>query len=157
MYRQLARTYERDNKIDIIGFSRGAALARDFANEIYRKGIGIADEKGIIIADTKFEFGLIDGALALIDEVHTPDSSRYWILDTYQPGSASEPKNFDKEFLRKWFAERGYRGEGSTPEMPAEFIEQVSERYISAYERLTEDEQQRRRVHEVDDLHHQRL
>ena len=73
----------------------------------------------------------------MIDEVHTPDSSRYWILDTYQPGSATEPKNFDKEFLRKWFAERGYRGEGTAPDMPAEFIAEVSERYIQAYERLT--------------------
>ena len=79
--------------------------------------------------------GLIDGELTLIDEIHTPDSSRYWIADTYQPGT--EPENFDKEFLRKWFADQGYRGDGRAPIMPAEFIARVAARYIAAYEKLT--------------------
>jgi phosphoribosylaminoimidazole-succinocarboxamide synthase len=107
------------------------------ALSIFARGQAVARQAGLILVDTKYEFGLIDGQLALIDEVHTPDSSRYWILDTYRPGSETEPANFDKEFLRKWFAERGYRGEGTPPAMPADVIAQVSARYIQAYEWLT--------------------
>lgn len=104
---------------------------------IFARGQEVAQRAGLILVDTKYEFGLIDGQLVLIDEVHTPDSSRYWILDTYQPGSDTEPANFDKEFLRKWFADRGYRGEGTPPTMSADVIAQVAARYIQAYERLT--------------------
>jgi phosphoribosylaminoimidazole-succinocarboxamide synthase len=78
---------------------------------------------------------MIDGQLSLIDEVHTPDSSRYWTLNSYAPGI--EPENFDKEFLRIWYAERGYKGDGVPPVMPDEIIAQVAARYIAAYERLT--------------------
>jgi len=102
---------------------------------IFARGQEIARKAGLILVDTKYEFGLIDGKLAVIDEIHTPDSSRYWTLDSY--GEGREPENFDKEFLRLWFAQQGYRGEGTPPTMPAEFIVQVAERYISAYERLT--------------------
>ena len=76
----------------------------------------------MILVDTKYEFGLIDGELALIDEVHTPDSSRYWMLETYQPGQ--EPENYDKEFLRKWFVGQGYRGKALHRNMPDEFVAQ---------------------------------
>jgi phosphoribosylaminoimidazole-succinocarboxamide synthase len=72
----------------------------------------------------------------VIDEIHTPDSSRYWTLDSYEADPTS-PKNFDKEFLREWFAARGYKGDGEPPTMPDEFVAQVAERYILAYERLT--------------------
>jgi phosphoribosylaminoimidazole-succinocarboxamide synthase len=102
---------------------------------IFRRGQEVAHKAGLILVDTKYEFGLIDGRLALVDEVHTPDSSRYWVADSYAPGQ--EPKNFDKEFLRLWFVEQGYRGEGTAPQMPADFVAQAAERYISAYERLT--------------------
>ncbi|MBZ0304242.1 MAG: phosphoribosylaminoimidazolesuccinocarboxamide synthase [Anaerolineae bacterium] len=102
---------------------------------VFARGQEVARKAGLILVDTKYEFGLIDGRLALVDEVHTPDSSRYWIADTLQPGQ--EPQNFDKEFLRLWFAERGYRGEGQPPQMPADFIAQAAARYIAAYERLT--------------------
>lgn len=102
---------------------------------IFKRGQEIARNAGLILVDTKYEFGLINGELALIDEIHTPDSSRYWIADTYQQGQ--EPANFDKEFLRLWFVEQGYRGEGEAPAMPDDFVVQVAERYISAYERLT--------------------
>jgi phosphoribosylaminoimidazole-succinocarboxamide synthase len=101
---------------------------------IFRKGQKTAAAAGLILVDTKYEFGMIDGQLSLIDEVHTPDSSRYWIAETYESG---DPHNYDKEFLRLWFAEQGYRGEGSAPEMPAEFVTQVAMRYIDAFERLT--------------------
>jgi phosphoribosylaminoimidazole-succinocarboxamide synthase len=98
----------------------------------------VARRAGLILVDTKYEFGLVDGRLVLIDEIHTPDSSRYWIADTYQPGT--EPENFDKEFLRKWFAAQGYRGQGEPPLMPDDFVAQVASRYIAAYERLTRQE-----------------
>ncbi len=102
---------------------------------IFKRGQEVAQQAGLILVDTKYEFGLVDGKLTLIDEVHTPDSSRYWIAASYQPGT--EPKNFDKEFLRKWFAAQGYSGDGEPPQMPEEFIAQVAARYIEAFEKLT--------------------
>ncbi len=102
---------------------------------VFKRGQEVARNAGLILVDTKYEFGLIDGRLALVDEVHTPDSSRYWTAESYGPDK--EPKNFDKEFLRLWFAERGYKGEGPIPAMPAEFVASAAERYIGAYERLT--------------------
>lgn len=107
---------------------------------IFQRGQEVAQQAGLILVDTKYEFGLIDGRLALIDEVHTPDSSRYWIADSYAAASdtGQEPQNFDKEFLRLWFVSQGYRGEGQAPAMPPEFVVQVAQRYIAAYERLTD-------------------
>ncbi len=102
---------------------------------LFRRGQAVAKKAGLILVDTKYEFGLVHGRVTLIDELHTPDSSRYWIANTYRPGA--EPQNFDKEFLRKWFAERGCRGDGRPPQMPADFIAQVAARYIAAYEKLT--------------------
>ncbi len=104
------------------------------ALEVFRHGQRVAAEAGLILVDTKYEFGLIDGELALIDEVHTPDSSRYWVADSYGLG---EPQNYDKEFLRLWFVEQGYRGDGPAPSMPDDFVADVAERYIDAYQRLT--------------------
>lgn len=101
---------------------------------IFTRGQEIARKAGLILVDTKYEFGLIDGRLAIIDEIHTPDSSRYWTQESYAGG---EPEHFDKEFLRLWFVKQGYRGEGEPPTMPAEFTAQVAARYIAAYERLT--------------------
>jgi phosphoribosylaminoimidazole-succinocarboxamide synthase len=80
----------------------------------------------------------LDGKLTLIDEVHTPDSSRYWVQESYVP--SGEPESFDKEFLRLWFASRGYRGDGEPPVMPDDVVAQVASRYIAAYERLTGEE-----------------
>ena len=102
---------------------------------LFKRGQELAAKAGLILVDTKYEFGLVDGKLTLIDEVHTPDSSRYWIADTY--GSEGGPENYDKEFLRKWFAAQGYRGEGEQPIMPDSFVAQVAQRYIGAYEKLT--------------------
>jgi phosphoribosylaminoimidazole-succinocarboxamide synthase len=111
----------------------------DVAVRLFTYGQGVAQHAGLILVDTKYEFGLIDGKLALIDEIHTPDSSRYWTQESYQPGGA-EPENMDKEYLRKWFAAQGYRGEGVPPTMPPEFIADVALRYISTYERLARRE-----------------
>ena len=102
---------------------------------VFARGQAVARKAGLILVDTKYEFGLYDGKLLLIDEVHTPDSSRYWTQESY--GKGGEPENFDKEFLRKWFAERGYRGDGEPPAMPDEFVAEVAARYIAAYEKLT--------------------
>jgi phosphoribosylaminoimidazole-succinocarboxamide synthase len=113
---------------------QAAALA------IFARGQEIARQGGLILVDTKYEFGRApDGRVMLIDEVHTPDSSRFWIADTYEARRAAseEPDNFDKEFLRLWYAERGYRGDGEPPAPTDALITQVSQRYIACYEKLT--------------------
>ena len=113
---------------------QAAALA------IFKRGQAIARRGGLILVDTKYEFGRApDGRVMLIDEVHTPDSSRFWVAETYEARLAAgeEPDNFDKEFLRLWYAERGYRGDGEPPAPTEELIAQVSQRYIACYEKLT--------------------
>lgn len=102
---------------------------------LYARGHQLADSAGLVLVDTKYEFGLIGDEIVLIDEIHTPDSSRYWLKHSCQPGS--EPEHVDKEYLRKWYAKQGYRGEGQPPEMPPDFIADIAARYISVYERLT--------------------
>ncbi|HIC87826.1 MAG TPA: phosphoribosylaminoimidazolesuccinocarboxamide synthase [Anaerolineae bacterium] len=106
---------------------------------LFTRGQELAARVGLILVDTKYEFGVADGEPILIDELHTPDSSRYWMAATYEERRAQgeEPENFDKEFLRRWFADQGYRGDGEPPPMPPEFIAQVAQRYIAAYEWLT--------------------
>ncbi len=113
------------------------AQVEQAALALFARGQAVAQEAGLILVDTKYEFGTIDGQLVLIDEIHTPDSSRYWVAETYQAGASYEPDNMDKEFLRKWFADKGYRGEGIAPTMPPSFVAQVAARYILTYERLT--------------------
>lgn len=112
----------------------------DVALRLFEYGQDMAAQAGLILVDTKYEFGLIEGRLALIDEIHTPDSSRYWIASTYQPNDGSdpqEPENMDKEYLRRWFVSQGYRGDGTPPNMPHDLIAEVAARYIAVYERLT--------------------
>lgn len=107
---------------------------------LFEKGTRICAKGGIILVDTKYEFGLLDGDLILIDEIHTPDSSRFWIKTTYKQkfSLGEEPENFDKEFLRLWYARRGYKGDGTPPPMPESLIRKVSKRYRDAYEKITE-------------------
>lgn len=110
------------------------------ALRLFKKGTIICAKAGIILVDTKYEFGLDEkGKLMLIDEIHTPDSSRFWIKKTYSERfkKGLEPENYDKEFLRLWFKKKGYSGEGKPPKMPDEFIAKVSQRYISIYEKIT--------------------
>jgi phosphoribosylaminoimidazole-succinocarboxamide synthase len=109
--------------------------AETVAIALFQRGQAVAKKAGLVLVDTKYEFGLIDGELTVIDEIHTPDSSRYWVADKY--GADGEPESFDKEFLRRWFVQQGYRGEGTAPTMPADFVAQVALRYITAYEKLT--------------------
>ncbi len=96
-------------------------------------------KNGLILVDTKYEFGLYNGQLTLIDEIHTPDSSRFWIADTYKSRfeKGEEPGNFDKEFFRLWYAKKGYLGDGPPPPMPKELAVEISKRFIKAYELLT--------------------
>jgi phosphoribosylaminoimidazole-succinocarboxamide synthase len=102
---------------------------------LFARGRELARRAGLILVDTKYEFGLVDGQLMLIDEVHTPDSSRFWTQESYNAGG--QPEHLDKEFMRAWYAEQGYRGDGPPPTMPDDFVALVAARYIAAYERLT--------------------
>lgn len=113
---------------------QSAALA------IFQRGQETASKAGIILVDTKYEFGCSpDGNVVLIDEVHTPDSSRFWKADSYDARFAAgeDPENFDKEFVRLAYAEKGYRGDGEIPSMPDELWISASERYIQICEMLT--------------------
>ena len=113
---------------------QAAALA------LFKRGQQIAQRAGLILVDTKYEFGRApDGTIMLIDEVHTPDSSRFWKADSYETRFASgeEPENFDKEFIRLAYAERGYRGDGDIPAMPDSLWTAASQRYVTIYEMLT--------------------
>jgi phosphoribosylaminoimidazole-succinocarboxamide synthase len=97
----------------------------------------------MILVDTKYEFGCAaDGSVVLIDEVHTPDSSRFWKAATYEErfAAGNDPDNFDKEFVRLAYAEKGYRGDGEIPPMPDALWVAASERYIQIYEMLTSRE-----------------
>ncbi|HLF71857.1 MAG TPA: phosphoribosylaminoimidazolesuccinocarboxamide synthase [Dehalococcoidia bacterium] len=105
---------------------------------MYKYAAQYALERGIIIADTKFEFGIVDGEPILIDEVLTPDSSRFWPVDQYHTGR-SQP-SFDKQFVRDWLTSIGWNREPPAPEMPAEIIEKTSQRYHEALRRLTGEE-----------------
>lgn len=106
---------------------------------LFERGQKIANKAGVILADTKYEFGLLDGKLILVDEVHTPDSSRYWVKKTYAERfkKGLEPQSYDKEVLRMWFKEQGYKGEGKPPVMPDEFLVKMSKLYQQIYERIT--------------------
>jgi phosphoribosylaminoimidazole-succinocarboxamide synthase len=110
------------------------------ALEIFRRGQTIAGEAGLILVDTKYEFGrLPSGEVVLIDEVHTPDSSRFWKADSYEARLAvgDEPENFDKEFVRLWYAGRGYRGDGEPPAWDTTLAVKASLRYQQVFEMLT--------------------
>ena len=111
-----------------------AADLRDLTVKIYCKAADFAKERGIIIADTKFEFGNYDGRIILADEVLTPDSSRFWPADSYKVGE--EQPSFDKQYVRNWLTANWDRT-GNPPHMPADVIAQTSQRYITAYEMIT--------------------
>jgi phosphoribosylaminoimidazole-succinocarboxamide synthase len=110
------------------------------ALDLFKRGQALAAKAGLILVDTKYEFGLDNtGDLILIDEIHTPDSSRYWQKATYGERfeAGEEPDNFDKELVRLWYTRQGYDGEGTPPPMANDLIVAASQRYQSVYERLT--------------------
>ncbi len=120
--------------IDLIGKEKAEKL-RDLSLSIYNKGAEIANEKGIIIADTKFEFGILDNEIILIDEVLTPDSSRFWPKDIFSPGKSQ--KSYDKQAIRDWLTNSGWDKKAPGPQLPEEIIKQTSETYIAIYKLLT--------------------
>lgn len=112
----------------------------DVSMKLYQRGVEIAAKQGIILVDTKYEFGINDeGEIVLIDEIHTPDSSRFWFADEYEKRFAAgeEQKKIDKEYLREWLAENGFRGEGEVPIIPVEIKVETARKYIEAYELIT--------------------
>ncbi len=118
-------------------------MLEKYSLELFKRGSEIAEKMGLILVDTKYEFGKKDGQIYLIDEIHTPDSSRYFYLDGYQERQekGENQKQLSKEFVREWLMEQGFQGEEGqkVPEMPEEFVNQVSERYIELYEKITGD------------------
>jgi phosphoribosylaminoimidazole-succinocarboxamide synthase len=124
----------REQLADLVG----ADLARQLEERsiaLYVEGVRRAEAVGLILADTKFEFGFIDGELAVIDEVLTPDSSRFWDAEHYAPGAS--PQSFDKQFVRDFVSDSGWNKEPPAPTLPDEVIRGTRDRYVAAYERLT--------------------
>ncbi len=109
-------------------------VARDYAIDLYLRAAGHAAERGIIVADTKFEFGLSQGEVTLADEVLTPDSSRFWLADQWAPGKSPPP--LDKQYLRNWLDARDWDRNPPPPDLPPEVIERTRAGYLDAYERL---------------------
>ncbi|MCW0483733.1 phosphoribosylaminoimidazolesuccinocarboxamide synthase [Gaoshiqia sediminis] len=119
-------------------------MLEDYTRKLFQRGTEMAAEKGLILVDTKYEFGKKDGKIYLIDEIHTPDSSRYFYANGYEERleKGEAQKQLSKEFVRQWLIENGFQGkEGQTiPKMDQTFVASVSERYIELYENITGDE-----------------
>ena len=109
------------------------------AGLLFDRGTRLLAERGLILVDTKYEFALLDGKLILVDEIHTPDSSRFWFADTYQElfAKGKDQRKIDKEYLRGWLMERGFMGNGEPPDIPDEIRTEVAWRYIQAFELIT--------------------
>ena len=122
-----------EQTVELIGVDNAQAI-KDLTLKIYETAADHARERGIIIADTKLEFGVVDGTIILGDEVLTPDSSRFWAVDTYEVGK--EQPSFDKQFVRNWLNENWDR-QGNPPRLPQDIIDKTSEKYIQAYELIT--------------------
>ena len=113
-----------------------AEQVRDVSLKLYSTARDYAAEHGIIIADTKFEFGLdAEGSLTLIDEALTPDSSRFWPMETYAPGSS--PESYDKQYIRDWLETQDWNKKAPAPDVPEDIVKRTTEKYLEAYEKLT--------------------
>jgi phosphoribosylaminoimidazole-succinocarboxamide synthase len=116
-------------------------LLEKYSLQLFERGSKLASERGLILADTKYEFGLLDGEVTLMDEIHTPDSSRYFIKDGFEDclRDGLEPKQLSKEFVRKWLLENGFNGVSGqiVPDMDDSRVNMISERYIELYELIT--------------------
>ena len=123
-----------DDAVELVG-GEVAERARAMSLAVYAAGAARAEERGIIVADTKLELGFVDGALVIADEVLTPDSSRFWPLDEWKPGIT--PPAFDKQPLRDWLEAQGWDKRPPPPRLPAEVVEASRARYVEAYERIT--------------------
>jgi len=123
-----------DRCVEVIG-KQSAEFVRDKSTAIFEKASAYAQTKGIILADTKFEWGLVDGKIILIDEVLTPDSSRFWPADKYEPGRDQE--SYDKQFVRNYLESINFDKSGPGVVLPDDIVEKTSAKYIEAYEELT--------------------
>ena len=123
-----------EKAVDLVG-QETADAARDISLELYRRGSEWAAERGIVIADTKFELGFVDGQLTVCDEVLTPDSSRFWPVDQWTPGST--PPSFDKQPVRDYLDTLDWDKTPPPPPLPAEVVDAASQRYVEAYERIS--------------------
>ncbi len=121
---------------DMVGVDQALKLS-DTSKAVYNSAHDLAKSRGIIIADTKMEFGIIDGKLSLIDELLTPDSSRFWDAEHYKPGSSL--LNYDKQFVRDWLDANGWNHEPPAPELPQDVIDKTVQRYLQAYKKLTNE------------------
>ena len=121
--------------VDGVGRETAERL-RELSLQVYSQAADYAAQRGIILADTKFEFGWFDDRLILIDEVLTPDSSRFWPQDSWKPGGGQP--SFDKQFVRDWLEKSGWDKNSPPPELPADVVQKTAEKYIEAFERLTE-------------------
>lgn len=120
---------------EIIGMEHAQRL-RQFSMDVYTKAVEYARQRGIIIADTKFEFGVVGDQTILIDEVLTPDSSRFWPADQFKPGGAQP--SYDKQFVRDWLETTGWDKNSPPPVLPEEVVHRTRDKYIEAFEKLTE-------------------
>ena len=130
--------HDENITIEQAGEIVGEGLARkleELTLSIYERGAEIARRRGIILADTKFEFGFVDGELILIDEVLTPDSSRFWPADEYEPGHGQP--SFDKQYVRDWLEKSDWNKEPPAPELPDDVVQGTASRYCEAYVRIT--------------------
>lgn len=123
-----------EEMVNIVGQELSEKL-RDLSISVYKQGASLARERGIILADTKFEFGILDGDVLLIDEVMTPDSSRFWPQDDYEPGRSQA--SFDKQYVRDWLSASGWDKNSEPPALPDDVVERTTARYIEAFETLT--------------------
>ncbi|MBI3987161.1 MAG: phosphoribosylaminoimidazolesuccinocarboxamide synthase [Lentisphaerae bacterium] len=125
----------REGLLDAPTFDEAAAICF----RLFDLGVRFAKTRGLILVDTKYEIGRLDGRLRVSDEIHTPDSSRYWFADTYDTlfAQGADQRKLDKEYVREWYAAQGFRGEGAPPAMPDEVRVEAAKRYIQAYELIT--------------------
>jgi len=123
-----------DDMVGIVGQDKADRL-RELSLKLYTEAAEYAIDRGIIIADTKFEFGMIDGEICLVDEVLTPDSSRFWPADRYEVGTS--PFSYDKQYVRDFLESSGWDKKPPAPALPDEVVEKTRAKYIEAYERLT--------------------
>lgn len=133
-----AEGHDVNVSFEVMAGALGESLAgrlRSLSLDLYRRGRDLARVRGIILADTKFEFGLLDGEVVLADEVLTPDSSRYWPADQWQPGAS--PPSFDKQFVRDYATSTGWDKTPPAPRLPDDVVRRTREKYVEAYERLT--------------------
>ncbi len=125
----------QEGLIDAETYDAAAALCF----ELFDAGVKHASKQGLILVDTKYEIGKLNGKLVVSDEIHTPDSSRYWFADTYDSlfGAGKEQRKIDKEYIREWLVSQGFRGEGTPPELTEAVRIEAAKRYIQAYELVT--------------------